>query len=316
MTVEVENNARISYIDNAKGILILCIILGHIYIQGGIHELIYVFHVPAFFIISGILFNYSKTLEKPFARVLKKKVKNILVPLIFFEILGSIIYVIRFGFTQSIFGFIYNTLSFNFNNGPDWFLFVLFIDEIAFIIIYKAIKNRYAIGGIAIGLAILSMAVSHNMISKLMLCFSFIVVGYIFYIFFPKTNILAVVLSFCLVVLCALINPVVDVSQMHLGNPLIFWIGAVAGTKLALILGIYKSFSILEFYGKNSLIIMGTHQPLLLLIKELTTMKSFSLLSGGLIFIAVIILEIPIICLFNRFLPFLVGKKTTKQENI
>ena len=154
------------------------------------------------------------------------------------------------------------------------------------------------------------------MISKLMLCFSFIVVGYIFYIFFSKTNILAVVLSFCLVVLCALINSVVDVSQMHLGNPLIFWIGAVTGTKLILILGIYKSFSILEFYGKNSLIIMGTHQPLLLLIKELTTMKSFSLLSGGLIFIAVIILEIPIICLFNRFLPFLVGKKATRQENI
>lgn len=272
--------------------------------------------MPAFFIISGILFNYSKTLEKPFASVLKKKVKNILVPLIFFEILGSIIYVIRFGFTQSIFGFIYNTLSFNFNNGPDWFLFVLFIDEIAFIIIYKAIKNRYVIGGVAIGLAILSLAVSHNMISKIMLCFSFIVVGYFFYNFFPKTNILAVVLSFCLVVLCALINPVVDVSQMHLGNPLIFWIGIVAGTKLTLILGIYKSFSILEFYGKNSLIIMGTHQPLLLLIKELTTMKSFSLLSGGLIFIAVIILEIPIICLFNRFLPFLVGKKTTRQENI
>ena len=45
-------------------------------------------------------------------------------------------------------------------------------------------------------------------------------------------------------------------------------------------------------------------------------MKSFSLLSGGLIFIAVIILEIPIICLFNRFLPFLVGKKAARQENI
>lgn len=86
MTVEVENNARISYIDNAKGILILCIILGHIYTGGGgIHELIYVFHVPAFFIISGILFNYSKTLEKPFVSVLKKKIKNILVPLIFLK---------------------------------------------------------------------------------------------------------------------------------------------------------------------------------------------------------------------------------------
>ena len=88
MTAEVEYNTRISYIDNAKGILILCIILGHVYTGGGIHRLIYVFHVPAFFIISGILFNYSKTLEKPFASVLKKKVKNILVPLIFLKYLA------------------------------------------------------------------------------------------------------------------------------------------------------------------------------------------------------------------------------------
>ena len=84
MTAEVEYNTRISYIDNAKGILILCIILGHVYTGGGIHRLIYVFHVPAFFIISGILFNYSKTLEKPFAKCVKEKGKKYISPVNFF----------------------------------------------------------------------------------------------------------------------------------------------------------------------------------------------------------------------------------------
>lgn len=35
MKISVENNSRIAYIDNAKGILILCIVLGHIYTEGG-----------------------------------------------------------------------------------------------------------------------------------------------------------------------------------------------------------------------------------------------------------------------------------------
>ena len=307
--ISVENNSRIAYIDNAKGFLILCIVLGHIYTEGGIHKLLYVFHVPAFFIISGMLFNYSKIFEKTYASILKKKTYNLLVPLVFFEILGVIVYTIRFGFTQSVFGFIYNTLHFNFNNGPDWFLFVLFIDEVVFIIICKIIKNRYVIGGIAIGSAILSLVINSNMISKVMLGFSFIAIGYIFYGLLQKINMWAIAMSLCLIVLCIIGNTVVDVSQMRLGNPIMFWLGALAGTYLVLVLGIYKSFSILEFYGKNSLIIMGTHQPLLLLISELTQRNSFSILPGGILFVFIIMLEIPIICLLNRFLPFLVGKK-------
>ena len=309
MKISVENNTRIAYIDNAKGILILCIVLGHIYTEGAIHKLIYVFHVPAFFIISGILFNYSKIFEKNYVSILKKKICHLLVPLVFFEILGAIVYIIRFGFTQSIFGFIYNTLHFDFNNGPDWFLFVLFVDEVVFIIICKIIKNRYIIGGLAIGVAVLSLVLSSNMISKVMLSFSFIAIGYIFFRLLQKINVWAIVVTLCLIVICTIGNTVVDVSQMHLGNPIMFWLGALAGTYLILALGIYKSFSILEFYGKNSLIIMGTHQPLLLLIMELTQRKSFSILYGGILFIIIIMLEIPIICLFNRFFPFLIGKK-------
>lgn len=56
---------RIGYIDIAKGILIILVVLGHITtfphaITYGIKAVITSFHMPAFFIISGILTNTEK----------------------------------------------------------------------------------------------------------------------------------------------------------------------------------------------------------------------------------------------------------------
>lgn len=50
---------RIEYFDIAKGILILCVVIGHVFDRGVINQYVYSFHVPAFFIISGIMQNYS-----------------------------------------------------------------------------------------------------------------------------------------------------------------------------------------------------------------------------------------------------------------
>lgn len=56
---------RIEYYDVAKGILILLVVLGHVFETGIINQYIYSFHMPAFFIISGIMQNYSSVLKKP-----------------------------------------------------------------------------------------------------------------------------------------------------------------------------------------------------------------------------------------------------------
>ena len=48
-------NRRITYLDTAKGILILLMLIGHIWNDGFVHAFIYVFHMPAFFLISGMV---------------------------------------------------------------------------------------------------------------------------------------------------------------------------------------------------------------------------------------------------------------------
>ena len=75
------NEKRISYLDFAKGIAIICIVIGHSYsyhVGNGkyIIPYLYSFHVPAFFVISGIIYYQRSTVQ---LNVLKKG-KELLIP--------------------------------------------------------------------------------------------------------------------------------------------------------------------------------------------------------------------------------------------
>lgn len=51
---------RLDHIDACKGIGILLVILGHTNVPSIVHTIIYSFHMPLFFIISGYLFSEAK----------------------------------------------------------------------------------------------------------------------------------------------------------------------------------------------------------------------------------------------------------------
>lgn len=53
---------RETYIDIAKGIGIILVVIGHLHgINHIIHDFFYLFHMPLFFIISGYLYNHKTT---------------------------------------------------------------------------------------------------------------------------------------------------------------------------------------------------------------------------------------------------------------
>lgn len=78
---------RIEWIDIARGIGIILVILGHIGI-GKIGKFIYSFHIPLFFFLSGYCFSGNGIDIKDF---LKKKVKKLIVPYIFIGIVICIV---------------------------------------------------------------------------------------------------------------------------------------------------------------------------------------------------------------------------------
>ena len=56
---------RIAYVDAARGLAILCVVLGHLYPGDGIVQYISSFHVPVFFILSGLLMAAAGRMENP-----------------------------------------------------------------------------------------------------------------------------------------------------------------------------------------------------------------------------------------------------------
>lgn len=130
---------RILWLDNAKGIGILLVIIGHcIFIC---HPLIDVFHMPLFFCLSGLTFSVKHTLKDFFV----KKVDRIMVPFIFFSIISGLLSLIPRNY-----GGIFNA--------PIWFLQTIFGALLMMRLSVKWPKNiRYIIVSIALSVFLLSL---------------------------------------------------------------------------------------------------------------------------------------------------------------
>lgn len=75
---------RMCYIDVLKGVAILLVLLGHRSFHTGITQLIYLFHMPLFFFLSGYL---DKMQYDSFSAYAQKKAKRLLYPYLSFGVL-------------------------------------------------------------------------------------------------------------------------------------------------------------------------------------------------------------------------------------
>lgn len=74
------------YLDMVKGIAIILVVLGHSgTISGTINTWLSTFHLPAFFIVSGILMNVKKESHRPLLYTLKHKCRQLFIPYICFS---------------------------------------------------------------------------------------------------------------------------------------------------------------------------------------------------------------------------------------
>lgn len=123
---------RIHYLDYAKGIAIILVVLGHIFSGGNVKTYIYSFHMPLFFIISGYLFNYSNV--KSFKEFINKKIKAYLIPYVTFSIINILGYYLLSGLSLIVLrNNLLETIKFC-GIGALWFLPVLFIAFVNLII--------------------------------------------------------------------------------------------------------------------------------------------------------------------------------------
>lgn len=341
---------RLGYLDMAKGIGIILVVAGH---SGLISEnaltWLASFHMPLFFIISGMLLYHKKEEEKAYWESLKKKARGILIPYFYFSVIYiiiDIVYVIRHPemFTWDIVvEASIQAVSF-YGISVLWFLPSLFAGEAAFLILRKktghavtiavsviaaavciaakSIYQTYYPAGAGILLAWLGYALQACM--RIGVAVLFLAVGYYTYALMLQRNLSKLTFAIAAVILCAVnvclafFNGRVDLHFMVFNNAFVYfgasYFGAMAVICLCRALPEWKG---LTFLGENSLIIMATHLDCQVMICAIRigmfvssrSPRAKDYIYKGTTALALLAAEIVLVLVINRFFPFLLGRK-------
>lgn len=91
---------RVDWIDIAKGLCILLVVFGHeLTWDDGLRYAIYAFHIPMFFILSGMTVFLSGELENKFEIFLKRNINGLFRPYIIVSCIYTGFDIIRGGIT-------------------------------------------------------------------------------------------------------------------------------------------------------------------------------------------------------------------------
>lgn len=304
---------RIEYIDYAKGLAIVFVVFGHIFFGNNkISIWIYSFHIPLFFIISGYLLNYN---VKPLKDSIIKKIKVLLIPYISFSILNIICnYALSNFDMKSIKINIIDTISLG-GIATLWFLFALFFGETIFLIGKKSFnKIRYEIlfYMIIVSIVFILLKLTHGKTAVALVrgivALFFINIGYYLYNIINKVqlNFFSILIISIVSFISSMINGKVDLWTLHFNNIFLYVFNSIIGSlNIIFISKKIRTSNILKFFGKNTLIIMATHQIMTQFFLESSLNIKYH---KFIILCLVLIIEYPIIKIINKYLSFMLGK--------
>ena len=315
---------RLDYIDRAKGFLIILVVIGHIWQSGPVFDLIYSFHMPAFFVISGLLLCETRAYEKKFGKYFLSRLFSFGIPFIWIEVLGCLTDIVRRGVTLNIKGYIMNTLILDFNDPNLWFLACLFLIELLYYWLVKWLKKKPMIFvAAAILFAAYFVIPTANpyigLIRQAMYYSIFFAVGFCGSDMLKKFNLPACIVSALVVVAVGLLLNRDNARSISL-TAIAFLVSGICGAYAVLQLGKVRLPGIMDAAltkaGMNTIIIYGTHHFYYSVIGALLGITDYSttpIIPGLIILIGVALLEIPTIILINRWAPWLAGKRKQRS---
>lgn len=287
------NNKRLTYLDLAKGIGIILVVLGHLeYISEDIRGFIYAFHMPLFFVISGILMALKNETDYDYKILFKKKALALLVPYMWFSLLYIPIDIMNvFIHHIDMNTFLFNIISSIIFSGVGvlWFLPALFIAEAGAFIIFKTLKRSYIIIPVTCIMSVLLYLLANHFVPMIepdikniffyiinglirvlirgLVATIFIIAGFYSYKWalckkesFSIIQLIAGILFIAITFFLFSINGCVDLHYLILNNIVIYFpLAIIASVGVVLISKNMCSIKLIEFYGKNSLTIMATH---------------------------------------------------------
>lgn len=306
------------WIDLSKVMLIYLMVVCHLGVAQVIDTTIVSFHMSAFFLISGYLHR-----DGDWWGTVKKAIKRLLVPVLFFNLLGYCVWIfhnsdVPFTLNEYITKPIIGLVMLNPSVArpmcmPMWFCIVLFFAKFLF----GMCKNRrmkIIAFFICLILSIVLLYIKFsgsNFIGRIFLGTLFYIIGYLLRgnidrLLLTKQHIRIIIAVGAFIFLCgiSLYNGRPTWLNYEFGKSFLFFIcTSILGALLTFVLSslIYKkTINIISYLSKNTLTILGVH---LLLFPLLPHVNNYI---GAFI---VLVYCLPIIWIFNRFVPVLIGNK-------
>ena len=274
---------RVGYFDIAKGIGIILVVIAHIeYMPLELRKYIVTFHMPAFFVISGMLMHLTGEAGRPVKPLLMHKIQRIMIPYFVFSLVYPLIEWARFlvtgdgysaeHFWQDIFVGITMT-----GVSVLWFLPALFFSELLVLFIIRHYKKPLYIIVYALILTLLwclpfliqPMAL---VLWRIVICSFLVLAGYLLYPLmeraakFPMLTLPAAVFMFVILYFTGELNGIVDLHYVLLGNKALYYLNALIGSVSLVLLSIFIEErlgklpeKVLTFFSRHSLFIMITH---------------------------------------------------------
>ena len=321
---------RVKYIDQVKGFAILLIVLGHIIPDSFLKTWIYTFHVPIFFVINGILIAKKEKASKDIN--VKQCFFNILYPYFTFSVfvlikdfLKCILIEKRFISEPFINDFIKFFLFEGY--GTLWFLPIMFFAEVLFLKIFKKINYKTTIYISKMAILLLIILIFNKLsifkyFTKIFISLLFLSAGYLLErtqnSFQKEINIEILLLTLLIFIPFSILNGKVDMHYCIYNNLLLYIIISLINSTLIILIfkNLKLSSNALEFFGKNSLIIMITHSVLPVISVSSFTKKFFNnlIISNALTFIFTLIFEVAIIFLTNKYFKFMFSMHKKRKE--
>ena len=346
---------RLNYLDMAKGIGIILVVAGHSGLCGdGLLAWLTSFHMPLFFMVSGMLLSHRQEESCPLTQSARRKARSIMLPYFAFSLIYLLIELFRMVWRHQEFSLsdaVLQTASF-YGISVLWFLPTLYAGELLFLFIRKRTghlltiiscgvlffvgvfcRNLYAAyyhpasgslfsvwlgyliqAGIRIGIALAFLATGYYLMMLLnRLTGSVTHSGRPLYLrLLPLAAVLFSAANLWLVHL----NGSTDFHSLTLGNPFLYFAGALTGSLAVILLcQSLPKFKLLSYLGTNSLIVMVTHLDCrVMLISHKFAGLIGSYLPNRYLFLfnvalSLLLLELAIVYVVNRWFPFVIGRK-------
>lgn len=315
---------RIEFIDLAKGICIIFIVIGHCGITPTLFGITY-YIMPCFFVLSGLFFKeYDKT-----RTFIIKKINGLLVPFVFFYLTAyAMFYALKFCAPQLLIthaeGISDIFCNRQYFNGPIWFLISLFWSNIYLYIINKCIKKDFLritviiVSGLCGWIMGQAGVIAPMFMDVALTTLPFFAAGYYLkkttFIYpnkYDKYSILMIIALWIPIFLFTEYSYIrISFHYNIIEGPLVYVAGFIGAILILLICKKLKSLPFVTYCGRYSLILLCVHhmiyRPLMVLMPK-TGIEILS--SNWSIAIITLLLSVACIPVCKKLFPWFVAQK-------